>query len=114
MIDLVENVCDKMNEKYKLETFTEKRETAWIYEPYKGQAIHINAATFSSPPSPWDVLLPPDVPFQDSEKVVEIPQTAIVKPCYTCFGFGKIRCIHCDGRGGVSFEVDKVLNKILS
>jgi len=97
-----------MNEKYKLETFTERRETAWIYEPYKGQAIHVSAAALSSPPSPWDVSLPSDGHFYDCDKVVEIPHTAMVKECYTCVGNGKVRCKHCDGHGGVSFEVDKV------
>jgi hypothetical protein len=86
------------NVKYKLETFTERRETAWVNEPYKGQPI--NSAGTAPPPSPWDVFVPNDAPFQNCKKMVEVPQTASVKPCYKCVGNGRIRCRHCDGRGG--------------
>ena len=86
-------------QKYKLETFTEKRETAWVFQPYKGEPIYHNS--FGTSPSPWEIFVAPSASFQKSKRVLEIPNTAYVKPCHACAGNGRVRCRSCNGFGGV-------------
>ncbi|XP_055945435.1 protein SSUH2 homolog [Argiope bruennichi] len=82
---------------YKLETFAEKRESAWKFEPYTGQSI--DGPANGPAPSPWDVTVPPSDYFKDGKKKVEVPHTAFVKPCHACVGIGRVRCSKCDGYG---------------
>ncbi|XP_071035006.1 protein SSUH2 homolog [Parasteatoda tepidariorum] len=82
---------------YKLETFTEKRQTSWTFEPYNGQPI--DGPHNGPAPRPWDVPAVPSVSFVDSFAKIEVPHTAFTKPCHTCVGNGRIRCETCFGNG---------------
>ncbi|KAG8181721.1 hypothetical protein JTE90_028260 [Oedothorax gibbosus] len=82
---------------YKLETFTEKRESAWRFLPYLGQAI--DGPANGPAPNPWDIQVMPSASFQNSKSKVEVPHTAFVKPCHTCVGNGRVRCDNCMGQG---------------
>lgn len=82
---------------YTLETFTEKRETAWAYEPYDGK--HLDTAMNGPAPSPWDVLVSPSKHFVNEQIKLEIPHTAYAKMCHACIGNGRLRCSRCIGLG---------------
>ncbi len=93
---------------YKLETFAEKRESQWVYEPYRGQPI--SSRGLGPPPTPYEVYVIPEVPFHRSQKTIEIPQTANIRVCHICTGNGRIRCTHCFGYGGVSLKINDFEN----
>ncbi|XP_035205370.1 protein SSUH2 homolog, partial [Stegodyphus dumicola] len=82
---------------YKLETFAEKRESAWRFVPYNGQSI--DGPMNGPAPAPWDVVALPPKEFSDSKAKIEVPHTAFVKPCHTCVGNGRVRCETCHGNG---------------
>ncbi|XP_021369882.1 protein SSUH2 homolog isoform X1 [Mizuhopecten yessoensis] len=84
---------------YTLETFGEGRQTAWAYEPYTGQVI--DGPMNGVAPGPWDMPAQASALFQNQKVEVEVPHTASVKPCHTCFSSGYIRCHRCLGRGRV-------------
>ncbi|GFX87750.1 protein SSUH2 homolog [Trichonephila clavipes] len=88
---------------YKLETFAEKRESAWRFEPYRGQAI--DGPSNGPAPAPWDIQALPEQEFKNGTKKYEVPHTAFVKPCHTCVGNARVRCSHCEGNGRVSIFV---------
>ncbi|GFY49920.1 uncharacterized protein TNIN_390871 [Trichonephila inaurata madagascariensis] len=88
---------------YKLETFAEKRESAWRFEPYRGQAI--DGPANGPAPAPWDIQALPEQEFKNGTKKYEVPHTAFVKPCHTCVGNARVRCSHCEGNGRVSIFV---------
>ncbi|XP_038073536.1 protein SSUH2 homolog isoform X2 [Patiria miniata] len=74
---------------YKLETFTEKRTTAWASEPFKGQMV--DGPANGPAPGPWDMQCNPPAKFKNHKTAVEVPHTASVK----------IHCHHCNGSGHV-------------
>ncbi|XP_013384139.1 protein SSUH2 homolog [Lingula anatina] len=82
---------------YTLETFTEKRQTSWAYEPYIGQPI--DGPHNGPAPGPWDIQVQPPTKFKTQHSHVEVPHTASVKPCHDCIGNGRVRCHHCHGCG---------------
>ncbi|KAK3102359.1 hypothetical protein FSP39_010777 [Pinctada imbricata] len=84
---------------YTLETFGEGRMTAWAYEPYTGQPI--DGPQNGVAPAPWDIHAQPASLFTNSKQHFEVPHTASVKPCHTCFAMGYVRCDRCLGRGRV-------------
>ncbi|XP_071476031.1 protein SSUH2 homolog [Diadema antillarum] len=84
---------------YTLETFTEKRSTKWVHEPYVGQPID---GPYNGPaPLPWSI--PVNIPalFQNNVHRLEVPHTASVKPCHNCRACGYVRCPRCYGRGRI-------------
>lgn len=91
---------------YKLETFTEKRETQWTFEPYNALSHHVvppNMGYQARPPGPWEIEIRPDEEYKDSEKKMEVPNTEIVRACHgRCNGTGRMQCQDCTGRGNVS------------
>ncbi|XP_069141147.1 protein SSUH2 homolog isoform X1 [Argopecten irradians] len=84
---------------YTLETFAEGRQTAWAYEPYTGQVI--DGPMNGQAPGPWDIPAQASALFANQKIDLEVPHTASVKPCHTCFASGFIRCHRCMGRGRV-------------
>ncbi|XP_050027455.1 protein SSUH2 homolog isoform X1 [Dermacentor andersoni] len=82
---------------YTLETFTEKRQTAWCFEPYTGGPV--DGPSAGPAPGPWEVPVPSPTPFQCQTTSVEVPHTASVKTCHTCGGVGRKRCATCNGNG---------------
>ncbi len=82
---------------YKLETFTEKRTTAWSSEPFNGQMI--DGPANGPAPGPWDLQCTPPVRFKNHRAEIEVPHTASVKPCHDCAGIGRKRCHKCHGDG---------------
>ncbi|GFT67578.1 protein SSUH2 [Nephila pilipes] len=82
---------------YKLETYAEKRESAYCFEPYKGQPID-GPANGPAPP-PWDIQATPPGDFKCGKSKFEVPHTAFVKPCHTCVGNSRVICKDCQGNG---------------
>jgi hypothetical protein len=95
---------------YTLETFGERRSTKWSSMPYSGEPIMVTG----SPPGPWDIQVQAPQMFVTSTMDAEVPNTASVKPCYSCqavgyktcfscMGSGRSRCINCSGSGTESY-----------
>ncbi|XP_076333653.1 protein SSUH2 homolog isoform X2 [Tachypleus tridentatus] len=82
---------------YTLETFSEKRQTAWAFEPYAGGTI--DSSSTDTPPGPWEIFAVPSSPFMNSNTQLEVPHTASIKTCHTCGGVGRKRCYTCSGNG---------------
>lgn len=82
---------------YTLESFTEKRQTSWAFEPYTGDPI--SSISSGTPTLPWNLPASPPAPFQNSNTKIEVPHTAVVKTCHTCGGVGRKRCFTCSGNG---------------
>ncbi|XP_054751524.2 protein SSUH2 homolog isoform X1 [Lytechinus pictus] len=82
---------------YTLETFTEKRTTKWVHEPFSGQPI--DGPHNGPAPLPWNIAVNIPSMFQNSIAKVEVPHTASVKPCHDCHSIGFRRCHICYGRG---------------
>ena len=98
----INHITMKPSYHYHLDTFTEKRETVWKFEPSPGDS---NCPTFNqSAPRPWDVPVPPDYNFVDGSKKVEVPNTSTIRRCDDCLASGRINCSSCFGQGtGVCF-----------
>ncbi|XP_077083071.1 protein SSUH2 homolog isoform X1 [Siphateles boraxobius] len=83
--------------RYRLETFTECRSSAWGSEPHTGQCVDGPPNGVSPPPWLVQVSYPPK--FIDAVQKVRVPHSSFIKPCHRCHGNGKVRCTHCRGRG---------------
>lgn len=82
--------------RYRLETFTETRCTAWSHEPYNGQPVD----AFAQPaPGPWDIPAKSPNFFMDGKQLLKVPYTSSVKPCHVCIGMGRKPCKDCAGVG---------------
>lgn len=92
---------------YELQTFTERRETAWSYAPIKSNLrdftndLYLNSALSPGgvPPLPWDIDQAPAELFKDEIRQVVVPNTTSTKTCHRCRGSGLVRCRECSGRG---------------
>lgn len=84
---------------YSLSSFCEGRQTSYKYEPYRGQPI--DGPNNGPAPQPWSIHAQPASMFQNAEAKIEVPHTAVVKPCHDCMAMGYKRCYHCHGRGRV-------------
>jgi len=86
---------------YELQTFSEKRETAWTYSPIRGMAgmAAAHAAHFGSPPLPWEIEEYPTQAFKDEVRLIPVPNTSNVKSCHRCRGSGGVLCKDCNGKG---------------
>ncbi|KXJ25376.1 Protein SSUH2-like [Exaiptasia diaphana] len=84
---------------YSLTSFCEGRATAYAFQPYTGQPI--DGPNNGPPPPPWSIPANPPKNFQDATVKIEVPHTAVLKPCHECFGGGYKRCYNCHGRGRV-------------
>ncbi|KAM7401537.1 hypothetical protein PAMP_016844 [Pampus punctatissimus] len=89
--------------RYRLETYTETRTSAWQFEPYKGQMV--DGPQYGMSPPPWDI--PVSLPARYTDMVVKarVPHSSFVKKrCVLCHGHGhnhssNRRCSSCNGRG---------------
>ncbi len=86
-------------EQYSLETFSEKRQICWSFEPYLGG--HIESSSSRPPPNVWDIEAKPPAKFQNQVSQMEVPNTASIKMCHICGGVGRKRCFACNGNGWV-------------
>ncbi|KAM9444196.1 protein SSUH2 homolog [Clarias gariepinus] len=86
--------------RYRLETFTESRSSAWEHEIYTGQ--YVDGPQYGSIPPPWQVEVQYPPKFTDTVQKVRVPHTSTVKPCHQCQGKGRVRCTHCRSRGWTS------------
>ncbi|XP_039652393.1 protein SSUH2 homolog isoform X1 [Perca fluviatilis] len=83
--------------RYRLETYTETRTSAWQFESYNGQVV--DGPQFGMSPPPWDIPVPPPARYTDKVEKVRVPHSSFVKPCHKCNGCGRTRCGNCHGRG---------------
>ncbi|XP_071350637.1 protein SSUH2 homolog [Trachinotus anak] len=83
--------------RYRLETYTETRTSAWQFESYNGQMVD-GPENGMSPP-PWDIPVALPQRYTNMVQKVRVPHTSFVKLCHTCHGCGRTRCIACFGRG---------------
>ncbi|XP_069694396.1 protein SSUH2 homolog isoform X2 [Periplaneta americana] len=84
---------------YELQSFTEKRETAWKFIPYGGGEV--DGAENGPAPLPWDIVVEPAELFRNEEKFIRVPHTSSVKQCHMCKGGGYIICSECTGKGWI-------------
>ncbi|XP_026161664.1 protein SSUH2 homolog isoform X1 [Mastacembelus armatus] len=83
--------------RYRLETYTETRTSAWQFEPYSGQVVDGPQCGMSPPP--WDVPVSQPPIYTEMVEKVRVPHSSIVKVCHKCHGCGRTRCVACHGRG---------------
>ncbi|KAJ1525660.1 hypothetical protein ONE63_008878 [Megalurothrips usitatus] len=84
---------------YTLETFTERRETAWTFTPYLGEEV--DGSENGPAPLPWDLEVQPAQRFASEVKCLPVPHTSSVKQCHRCKGSGSVQCADCHGKGWV-------------
>uniref|UniRef100_A0A8C9X9E1 Ssu-2 homolog n=1 Tax=Sander lucioperca TaxID=283035 RepID=A0A8C9X9E1_SANLU len=85
--------------RYRLETYTETRTSAWQFESYNGQVV--DGPQFGMSPPPWDIPVTLPARYTDKVEKVRVPHSSFVKPCHKCNGCGRTRCGNCHGRGQV-------------
>ncbi|XP_071397983.1 protein SSUH2 homolog [Centroberyx affinis] len=83
--------------RYRLETYTETRASAWEFESFNGQPV--DGPQYGASPPPWDVPVWKPQIFTDRVEKVRVPHSSFVKPCHKCNGCGRTRCTHCHGKG---------------
>jgi hypothetical protein len=86
---------------YELQTFTEKRETAWTYAAIRTGYESLMGSNLGSgiPPLPWEIFEEPAQAFKDEVRLVQVPNTASTKSCHRCRGTGGVTCRDCNGKG---------------
>ncbi|XP_060622277.2 protein SSUH2 homolog isoform X1 [Anolis sagrei] len=93
----VRNLTPLNTYRYRLETFTETRETYVASGFYNGGFVDSSAV--APPPAPWDVIVDPPPLFTDCEMHLPIPHSYSVENCPNCKGRGAIKCLSCEGTG---------------
>ncbi|XP_040889873.1 protein SSUH2 homolog isoform X1 [Toxotes jaculatrix] len=83
--------------RYRLETYTESRTSAWQFEAYNGQMV--DGPQYGMCPPPWDIPVTSPQRYTDMVEKVRVPHSSFVKLCHTCKGCGRTRCTSCSGRG---------------
>ncbi|XP_034023421.1 LOW QUALITY PROTEIN: protein SSUH2 homolog [Thalassophryne amazonica] len=83
--------------RYRLETFTETRTSAWHFEPYNGQQV--DGPQYGPSPPPWDIPVMIPQQFADVAAKARVPHSSVVKRCHQCDGRGRTRCQNCGGHG---------------
>uniref|UniRef100_A0A3Q4GMB7 Protein SSUH2 homolog n=1 Tax=Neolamprologus brichardi TaxID=32507 RepID=A0A3Q4GMB7_NEOBR len=98
--------------RYRLETYTETRASAWQFEPYNGQTV--DGPQYGMSPAPWDIPVSLPQRYADKVEKIRVPHASFVKVqlcasrsffsflscCFiTCKGCGRTRCTACFGRG---------------
>lgn len=86
---------------YELQTFSEKRETAWTYAAIRpGYTDMMGGGSLGAvPPLPWEIVEHPTHPFKDEFRLVQVPNTGSTKQCHRCRGSGGMTCRDCNGKG---------------
>uniref|UniRef100_I3KQH8 Protein SSUH2 homolog n=1 Tax=Oreochromis niloticus TaxID=8128 RepID=I3KQH8_ORENI len=83
--------------RYRLETYTETRTSAWQFEPYNGQTV--DGPQYGMSPAPWDIPVSLPQRYTDKVEKIRVPHSSFVKVCHKCKGCGRTRCTACFGRG---------------
>ncbi|KAI9540609.1 hypothetical protein NQZ68_038982 [Dissostichus eleginoides] len=83
--------------RYRLETYTETRTSAWEFEPFTGQVV--DGPQYGASPPPWDIPLMLPQRYSDRVEKTRVPHSSFVKMCHKCNGCGRTRCVGCHGRG---------------
>lgn len=86
---------------YHLESFTEWRETCWMYTVFLPMS-EVDGTEKGSAPLAWDIPVTPQDMFQAEVKTLSVPHTASVKHCFRCLGLGHVVCQECHAKGWVS------------
>lgn len=88
---------------YELQTFVEKRETAWTYSSIRSGFGFSNCPngykSGAPPPLPWEIEEFPTQEFKDEVRLVAVPNTTSIKTCHRCRGTGGVTCRDCNGKG---------------
>ncbi|XP_018602238.1 protein SSUH2 homolog [Scleropages formosus] len=82
--------------RYRLETYTESRSSAWDCEPHTDQFV--DGPQYGQSPPPWAVAVEGPPMYTDLTQKVRVPHSSFVKACHRCHGRGRVRCNHCHGR----------------
>ncbi|XP_075218578.1 protein SSUH2 homolog isoform X2 [Lycorma delicatula] len=85
---------------YRLETFTERRESAWSFVPFNGNC-EVDGSENGEAPLPWDIEVLPKALFESEVKSLRVPHTSSVKACHRCAGTGHIQCPECRAKGWI-------------
>jgi hypothetical protein len=85
---------------YRLETFSEKRETAWKFEPYDGGPI--DSQSNGPAPDPWSIVAYSPPFFEEGQVSLSVPHTSCVTACHMCNATGRTQCVKCNGQGKVA------------
>ncbi|XP_026534589.1 protein SSUH2 homolog isoform X2 [Notechis scutatus] len=83
--------------RYRLETFTESRDTHLASECYYGGFV--DSADVASPPTPWEISVDPPPLFTDCEMHIPMPHSYSLGNCQNCRGHGATTCQSCKGKG---------------
>ncbi|XP_070789682.1 protein SSUH2 homolog [Pituophis catenifer annectens] len=83
--------------RYRLETFTESRDTHLASECYYGGFV--DSADVVPPPTPWEIPVDPPPLFTDCEMHIPVPHSYSLGNCQNCKGRGAITCQSCKGKG---------------
>ena len=89
-----------------METFSEKRQTCWAFEPYLGG--NLDSQTSLEVPNVWDISAKPTACFQNQVSQMEVPNTASLRMCHICGGVGRKRCLSCNGDGWVGHDKSNI------
>uniref|UniRef100_A0A3P9NY67 Ssu-2 homolog, tandem duplicate 1 n=1 Tax=Poecilia reticulata TaxID=8081 RepID=A0A3P9NY67_POERE len=63
--------------RYRLETYTETRTSAWQLEPYNGQAV--DGPQYGASPPPWDIPVSPPQMYSNRVEKIRVPHSSFVK-----------------------------------
>ncbi|KAM9443986.1 protein SSUH2 homolog [Clarias gariepinus] len=80
--------------RYRMETFTESRQTKWDTKPYDGEPSKSQTLVV---PNPWEIPVKVPAMFTNHTQEVAVPNTSSVKQCETCTASGKCVCPQCNG-----------------
>ncbi|KAM3846477.1 protein SSUH2 homolog isoform 3-T3 [Vipera latastei] len=83
--------------RYRLETFTESRDTHLASECYYGGFV--DSADVAPQPTPWEIPVDPPPLFTDCEMHIPVPHSYSLGNCQNCNGRGAITCQSCQGKG---------------
>ncbi|XP_068451388.1 protein SSUH2 homolog isoform X2 [Clinocottus analis] len=82
--------------RYRLETFTETRQTEPAEKPYEGE----QADFYTQPaPQPWEVQTSAPSLFTNHSEEIRVPFTSSIKECQSCHGKATAPCDECKGNG---------------
>ena len=114
---------------YKLQTFTERMEVNWIFEPYRGPSQTLASKEVASDqelapenfedknevdnahdqtsngneetvPEPWSIAVDPPKYFEEGSSLITVPNSSSISKCHVCLASCKLTCSTCRGKGG--------------
>jgi len=107
---------------YKIQTFTDNRGLEEAFQPFDHS--YVDGQQSCGPPSRWDVALEPKEDFKNGKFKMDLPHSAIVKPCKNCGGVGRnscgrckgvaiLKCGHCNGGGKISVFAETATKEVI-